>query len=279
MSDWNAVYYPAAAINAGNDLAMPGPIGPEALTKAAEEGSAGILTNRNVSFRKALEERFAEVTLQRLAEDTDALIYNTACRAGRGMTGRRFLFLRQERFTEEMTVNVTVKNTGARAGKTVVQLYVSDVESALTKSVKELKAFRKVHLEPRESKIVSFTLGRHAFESYDPNLHTWTMVEGYYRISAGFSSTCIEGSCTVYADVESPYSYGANTSVKVLMEEVRLQETVKSFFAEKKLSWALMLTSYQYTAQDTIGQILETAGCTEADKRDLYGRLRLVEKR
>ena len=89
----------------------------------------------------------------------------------------------------------------------------------------------------------------------------------------------MEGSCNVYADVESPYSYGANTSVKVLMEEDRLQETVKSFFAEKKLPWVLMLTSYQYTAQDTIGQILETAGCTEADKRDLYGRLRLVEKR
>ncbi|MBQ8724756.1 MAG: glycoside hydrolase family 3 protein, partial [Oscillospiraceae bacterium] len=155
MSDWNAVYHPAAAVNAGNDLAMPGPIAPDALTAAFEdgtlsadaldtsseriaklakqyakpakgrisiaetdkaayraaaegivllknegkalplasaakialygeyaeylltcgEGSAGINTNRNVSFYKALSMRFGGVSLHNMEGDTDTLIY------------------------------------------------------------------------------------------------------------------------------------------------------------------------------------------------------------
>ena len=60
-------------LSSSSKIALYGKFAENLLT--CGEGSAGILTNRNVSFRKALEERFAEVTLQRLAEDTDALIY------------------------------------------------------------------------------------------------------------------------------------------------------------------------------------------------------------
>lgn len=516
MSDWNAVYHPAEAVNAGNDLAMPGPIGPEALTAAAEngslnmeclaesaervaklvktyarpaegeidvvktdkvaydaaaegivllkngatcdgtgnsadtenaganvnaiekplplaktskialygkyaeqlltcgEGSAGILTNRNISLKDALSERFAKVTLHTMDEDTDTLIYvyslpgqegndrkdisvpkavteewgtllaeaevrgmkkilvlnvsapvtldaweerfdGIFCTFLPGMQGANALadcltgavnpsgklplswpkrmedmptylsfpgdgmqvqygegiFLgyrwydarkveplypfghglsytefavesvtaESERFAESVTIHVTVENIGSRAGKTVVQLYVSDPESTLTKPVQELKAFRKVYLESQEKRTVSFTLDRHAFESYDPNLSAWTMEEGYYEILAGFSSRDIQDACTVYADVESPYSYGGKTSVKIIMEDERLKEKVQQFFAERKLPWSLMLTSYEYTAQDTIEKILDAAKCTANAKEELYGRLRMVEKR
>ena len=105
------------------------------------------------------------------------------------------------------------------------------------------------------------------------------MEEGYYEIFVGFSSRDMQGACTVYADVESPYSYGANTAVKILMEDDRLKETVQSFFDEKKLPWALMLTSYEYTAQDTIEKILDDAKCTADVKEELYGRLRKIEKK
>ena len=176
-------------------------------------------------------------------------------------------------------MSVTVTNKGAYAGKTVVQLYVSDPESTLTKPEKELKAFRKIYLEPQERKTVSLTLSRHAFESYDPNLRAWTIEEGYYEIMAGLSARDLQASCKVYAEVKSPYSYGANTSVKIIMEREELKNIVKEFFAEKELPWALMLTSYQSTAQDTIEQILEAAGCTEAEKEELYSRLRMVEKK
>ncbi len=49
---------------------------------------------------------------------------------------------------ESVTVHVQVKNTGTRAGSTVVQLYVHDRESRLERPHKELKAFAKIHLDP-----------------------------------------------------------------------------------------------------------------------------------
>ena len=53
-----------------------------------------------------------------------------------------------------------VTNTGGMAGKEVVQLYVSDVESTVIRPVKELKGFEKVGLVPGETKTVTFTLDK-----------------------------------------------------------------------------------------------------------------------
>ncbi len=59
---------------------------------------------------------------------------------------------------EEVKVAVTVKNTGQRAGKEVVQLYLTDLVASVTPSNKRLKRFAKIELAPGESKLVSFTL-------------------------------------------------------------------------------------------------------------------------
>lgn len=53
--------------------------------------------------------------------------------------------------SEGITVSVNVKNTGKRAGKEVVQLYVNDKISSVTTPVKALKAFSKIALEPGEA--------------------------------------------------------------------------------------------------------------------------------
>ena len=52
--------------------------------------------------------------------------------------------------TDTVDVTVTVKNTGSRAGKAVVKVYVGDVEGYVNaiRPVRELKAFRKVALAP-----------------------------------------------------------------------------------------------------------------------------------
>lgn len=57
---------------------------------------------------------------------------------------------------ETVTVNVTVKNTGSRQGKEVVQLYISDMQASLTPDVKRLRGFEKADLQPGESKSISF---------------------------------------------------------------------------------------------------------------------------
>ncbi len=60
--------------------------------------------------------------------------------------------------TAEVTVRVTVTNTGDRAGQEVVQLYLNDVYSSVTTPVKALRRFEKVALEPGDSATVTFTL-------------------------------------------------------------------------------------------------------------------------
>jgi beta-glucosidase len=60
----------------------------------------------------------------------------------------------------KLTVSVTVKNTGSRAGKEVVQLYVRDVVASLTPPGKRLKRFAKVALDPGQSRTLTFTLDR-----------------------------------------------------------------------------------------------------------------------
>ncbi len=59
---------------------------------------------------------------------------------------------------EDIHVSVKVTNTGGMAGKEVVQLYVSDLFASVTPSVKRLKRFSKILLEPGEAKTIKFTL-------------------------------------------------------------------------------------------------------------------------
>ena len=57
-----------------------------------------------------------------------------------------------------LEVSVTVKNSGDRVGKEVVQLYTSDLYASISPDVRRLRRFDKIELQPGESKVVSFTL-------------------------------------------------------------------------------------------------------------------------
>jgi beta-glucosidase len=99
--------------------------------------------------------------------------------------------------TEELRVSVTVKNTGRRAGKEIVQLYVRDVAASVIRPVKELKGFEKVDLAPGEEKRICFTLGKRAFAFYDTDISGWRVESGDFEILAGKSSVEIVLSTTV----------------------------------------------------------------------------------
>ncbi|OMF10909.1 glycosyl hydrolase [Paenibacillus amylolyticus] len=89
---------------------------------------------------------------------------------------------------DEVNVHVRVTNTGDRAGKEIVQLYVSDIESTVIRPVKELKAFAKVALEPGESEVVSFTLNKRSFAYYNVDMKDWHVETGEFEIQVGSSS-------------------------------------------------------------------------------------------
>ena len=86
---------------------------------------------------------------------------------------------------EELTVQVTVTNTGSRFGRAVVQLYVAPEKVEMIRPVRELKDFAKVSLAPGESKVVTFNLGHRAFAHWNPATHSWRCEKGAYTIQIG----------------------------------------------------------------------------------------------
>lgn len=88
----------------------------------------------------------------------------------------------------KIQVRIEVKNTGDRAGKEVVQLYIHDIESRLPRPPKELKTFEKVGLSPGETRTVTFTLDESALSYYDPEKRGWTAEPGEFEVQIGSSS-------------------------------------------------------------------------------------------
>lgn len=89
---------------------------------------------------------------------------------------------------DSITFTVSVTNTGTKAGAEVVQLYIRDCESSLPRPYKELKAFRKVSLQPGETKDVSMTIGRDALSYFDDKAHAWTAESGRFEALIGNAS-------------------------------------------------------------------------------------------
>ena len=86
-----------------------------------------------------------------------------------------------------LTVSVKVKNIGEISGDEVVQLYISDKYSSITRPVKELKAYQRVSLKPGESKEILFELNKSAFAYYDSEMN-YIVEAGDFDILVGNSS-------------------------------------------------------------------------------------------
>lgn len=92
---------------------------------------------------------------------------------------------------ENLEVTVSVRNTGTRAGKEVIQLYVRDLEASVVRPEKELKAFAKVALEPGEEKEVCLLLEPRDFAFYNSEAGGWQSETGEFEILIGKSSAQI----------------------------------------------------------------------------------------
>jgi len=130
--------------------------------------------------------------------------------------------------TDTLTATVTVKNTGNRAGKTVVQLYVGDPESTPLRPVRELKGFAKVFLAPGESREVSFTLDKRAFAYWNQQIHDWHVETGRFIIEAGASSRDLplRAEATVESTVELPRHYTMDSIFMDLLADPRAKAKI-----------------------------------------------------
>jgi beta-glucosidase len=88
------------------------------------------------------------------------------------------------------TVTVDVTNTGTRAGDEVVQLYIRDRVSSVTRPVKELRGFERVSLAPGEKKTVRFTLGPEALRLTDESMAR-VVEPGLFDVMVGTNSTSL----------------------------------------------------------------------------------------
>lgn len=97
---------------------------------------------------------------------------------------------------DTLQVELNVTNTGQRAGKEIVQLYLHDDRASVQRPEKELKAFAKVQLNPGESKTVTLTIDREALAYYDSVAREWVAEAGTFEVLVGSSSQDIRSTAT-----------------------------------------------------------------------------------
>ena len=85
------------------------------------------------------------------------------------------------------TIRCRVKNTGARAGDEVVQLYLHDELATVVRPVMSLAGFARVHLAPGEEREVSFRIGPERLRLLDQSMR-WVVEPGDFRVMVGGSS-------------------------------------------------------------------------------------------
>jgi beta-glucosidase len=83
--------------------------------------------------------------------------------------------------SDDINVSVTVTNSGNKAGKETVLLYLSDNFATITPEFKSLKRFQKINLAPNESKTVTFTLNQKDLQFVDNDLK-WVSEKGAFTV-------------------------------------------------------------------------------------------------
>jgi beta-glucosidase len=90
----------------------------------------------------------------------------------------------------QIEVSLTVTNTGKYKGEEIVQLYLMDKVASISRPVKELKDFRKILLNPGESKTVKFIIDIEKLSFWNNDLK-WVAEPGDFELMIGASSADI----------------------------------------------------------------------------------------
>ncbi len=138
-----------------------------------------------------------------------------------------------------LEVRVKVANTGAVAGKEIVQLYISDAESTLQRPEKELKRFVKVELQPGETKELSFELSGRDYSYYDAKRDMWIAESGDFTVMVAASSRDIRLKETI--ELEStqqvPLMADKYTFAKELWDNPDARELLKEYMPNWIKGW------------------------------------------
>jgi hypothetical protein len=92
----------------------------------------------------------------------------------------------------QMTLDITVRNTGSRPGTELVQLYVRDPIASVTRPVLELKGFARIDLQPGQAQRLRFCLHADALAFTGPDGHSLIVEPGALHIALGSSSAALK---------------------------------------------------------------------------------------
>ena len=129
-------------------------------------------------------------------------------------------------------VRVTVTNTGDRAGREVVQVYLSRSSSRVRRAPRELKAFTVVDLAPGESASVVLPIGAADLAYWDTELGRWLVEPGDYTVAVGASSRDLRSTTTLALtgdDVRRPLT--AESTLAEWMADPRGAQVLGELFA------------------------------------------------
>ncbi len=133
-----------------------------------------------------------------------------------------------------LCVSVDVTNTGKRAGKEVVQIYVADPQSSLVRPPKELKGFAKVALHPGETKTVEISLNQRDLSYYDPAVKGWVAEPGQFQVMIGASSRDIRATLefTLTGEPSAKPKLNANSSLAELSADPQALAVLQKYVPE-----------------------------------------------
>jgi len=87
-----------------------------------------------------------------------------------------------------LNASFDIKNTGKIAGAEVSQLYIHDLISSEDRPIRELKNFKKIFLEPAETKKISFTITDEDLSFFSGKQNKWVVEPGQFEVQIGSSS-------------------------------------------------------------------------------------------
>ena len=146
--------------------------------------------------------------------------------------------------TADVKVRLNVKNTGSMAGSEVIQLYVHSCDSQFDRPYKELKAFRKIFLEPGEERTVELKLSKADFSSYYAEFGEFIAQPGAYEIQVGTSAGNIVLCKTINVRCRNPFGLSGRTAIGTLVQDDQAVALINSVIEDNIKALAYVAINY-----------------------------------
>ena len=174
---------------------LPGDFGGEAITEIifGKENPSGKLPYTYPKFDGVVE-YYDYVNSETKTNKLDGKPIDTQWPFGFGLSYTSFSYSNLKiKSSDNYNFNATidVKNTGTKAGKEVVQWYITDEYASITPANKKLKHFEKINLQPGESKTVSFNFSKENLRFVGTS-NTWIFEPGTFTLHSGNESISFE---------------------------------------------------------------------------------------